>query len=1218
MNSRSFKSCLSRKSLCFLALILLGCLTSLSLIAGKDRDLPVSASARLEGGTVLTSRESAPAVRAERNKGNLSVAQATAIAVNRISTEKGVVQLTHPRHVVQFDEKGLTFTPRLGGPVWNWQNESAGQVIPSEKEGASPVVSYSREGISEEYLAKIDCVEQRFILQEFSKEDFVVSGRIECEGRFEEYAQGWQWRSEEGGVVSLGGVTVFDAEGTKLPATMTVTADRSEIFVAGEALALATFPVTVDPEIGTNDFRVSHSVDDYAKYFEAAEPDVVYNSTRNEYLVIWRADGTVGDRLLNEYEIFGQRIDAGTGALVGDSQFVISETFEDGDTNSVYPRTPAVSYNPVADEYLAIWITSSSEIRGQRLEGETGANIGDDFVINESGDEGTVASDLAFSPEANRFLVVWSGYQDGGGLVRNENEIFGRFVDHVGATTGGTIRLSDMGPDGDGAYDALFPAIAYSDGGRFLVVWEGDDLSGALVNGESEIFGQLVDAETMMEVGPNDFRISQVAEDGDTSKDAGSPAVAFDPVREQFLVVWEADTGAGSLGSSEVEIYGQFIADVTGLETGADDFRISFFGNDDGSSADSVSSPEVIYQAEENAFVVAWHAPEVFVGGAREEEIFGQVIDAATGAAVGVNTRMSDMGPDGDDSFGAKAPFSMVSGPGDGIFFCWSGTDDQFGLFPGEKEIFIQPGRVDGGLLEVGVNDNRISDAGSNGDNISDAFNPALAYNSKDDHYLVVWENPGAGGAFSLERVFGNRIDGTTGERLHEDDFIVDQSNGGGSFFGENQDPAVAYNTVQNEFLIVWTGFGRNDDDHSGSSGEMFVRRMNGGTGEFLSDEQRISSVGEKDNSQIDGANPDVAYDALHNQYLVVWESDSDAAPLVNNEFEIYGQHLSGVDASEIGVDDFRISVTGTDGDDDRDALNASVAFNGVDFLAVWQADGGAFDDKNEIYGGRISGSSGTLLSVTKLSTTGPANDSTRVAENPAVCASLDAEADNGFLVVWQADIVTPGDFQIYGRYDLEGAAATPEIFTVSDVAGATGVNPACVYDPASGQYIVVWESIPDGAGDGSEIRGQYLAPVTGEPSGLSGFLLSDMGPNNDPDFNAHTPVVGVNSSNGKFLTVWSGDDHENGRLEEEFEIFGQFYEGEGADILGLVIFGNNVVVSFRGVADSTYQLQSSLDLSNWQTQAAQMVATGGIDELTQIGGVDASRKFWRVISVSE
>ncbi|MDA8969011.1 hypothetical protein N9F48_02975 [Akkermansiaceae bacterium] len=1219
MKSQAPYTCFSKKNLNRLGLTLVVCSVAFFLSDRKGTGSEPSANIHAERETISSSDQSAIGNKAERSRGVISVAQATAIAVNKISTQDEGVQLTHPRHVVDFDRDGLTFSPRLGGPVWKWQNDSDGQVTPTQKEGPSPGVHYSRGGVTEEYLARVDCVEQRFILHDPQAADFVVSGLIACEGAFEEHPQGWLWRSENGEVVSLGGVTVFDAEGTKLPATMTVTEQSTEIFVSGEALAMASFPVTVDPEIGTNDFRVSNSVDDFARYFQAVDPDVAYNSTQDEYLVIWRADGVVGNRLLNEYEIFGQRIDATTGELKGTPQFVISDTFDDGDTNSVYPRTPVVAYNSVADEYFAIWTTAFSEIRGQRLAGDTGANIGDDFIINDDDDDGTGSPDVEFSPESNCFFIVWSGYQETGGLIRNEFEIFGRFVSGTGLFIGDTIRISDMGPDGNGSYDALFPRIAYSDGGRFLVVWEGDDLSGALDNGEQEIFGQFVDAGTRIETGPNDFRISSAGADGNTSVDAGVPSVAFDPERDQFLVVWEADTGTGGLASNENEIYGQFIADVTGLEMGQNDFRISSFGNNDGTSADSAINPEVIYQAEEDAFVVAWSAAENVGGGTREDEIFAQVIDAVTGAALGANTRMSDMGPDGDDSFGPSAPFALASGSADRVFFTWSGNDDQFDLFPEEAEIFIQLGRVDGGLIEEGANDFKISEAGSDGDNISDAFVPALVYNSSDDCYLVVWENPGAGGAFALERIFGNRIDGSSGVRLHEDDFVIDQSTGGGSAFGENQDPAAAYNEVNNEFLVVWAGFGRNDDDFSGAETEIFVRRMNAASGEFLSDETRISDVGTRGNTRIDGANPDVAYDAIHNQYLVVWESDSDTGSLVNNEFEIYGQHLNGVDAAEMGLDDFRISVTSAEGNADRDATNPAVAFNGVDFMVVWQADAGSVDDKYEIYGRRYSGETGFQVpTLFTISETGSSSNASRFAENPAICASLDAEADNGFLVVWQADLASQGDVQIHGRYYLESAPGASSMFTISELEDAAGINPACAYDPVSGNYIVVWETLPYGAGDSSEIRGQLLASVSGDLVGTTNFLLSDMGPDNDPDFNAHTPMVGVNSSNGNFFTTWSGDDDQNGGIEEEFEIFGQFYGSGRPEIVELIISRANIVVRFRGEENTTYQLQSSLDLESWENQGSQLVATGGTDGVIHINGAVGPKNFWRVIPVTE
>ena len=60
------------------------------------------------------------------------------------------------------------------------------------------------------------------------------------------------------------------------------------------------------------------------------------------------------------------------------------------------------------------------------------------------------------------------------------------------------FRISDVGPDGDGRFFALDPAIAYNNNANeYLVVWAADDDSGALVNDEFEIYGQRVNAATI-------------------------------------------------------------------------------------------------------------------------------------------------------------------------------------------------------------------------------------------------------------------------------------------------------------------------------------------------------------------------------------------------------------------------------------------------------------------------------------------------------------------------------------------------------------------------------------------------------------------------------------------------------------------------------------------------------------------------------------------------
>ena len=55
----------------------------------------------------------------------------------------------------------------------------------------------------------------------------------------------------------------------------------------------------------------------------------------------------------------------------------------------------------------------------------------------------------------------------------------------------------------------------HSANNEFLVVWQGDDNSGSLVEGEEEIFGQRLNAATGAAVGNNDFRISDMGPNQD-------------------------------------------------------------------------------------------------------------------------------------------------------------------------------------------------------------------------------------------------------------------------------------------------------------------------------------------------------------------------------------------------------------------------------------------------------------------------------------------------------------------------------------------------------------------------------------------------------------------------------------------------------------------------------------------------------------------------------
>jgi len=1152
---------------------------------------------------------------------------AAAIAVNRITETPESITLDHPRYQAIFQEDGITFKPRRSSSSWQWRPADTGtpRALPTYKEGARPIIAYRRETITEQYLPRADSIEQRFILHQHpgGQGDLAVSGSIQSDGLFETYSNGWLWRGEDGRVVSLGQVTVFDAAGNRLPAQMEATPSSTTITVDGPALAMASFPVTIDPEIGTNDFQISATGDDFANRFEATQPDVAYNSTRDEYLVVWRADGTAGLKFDREYEIIGQRIDATTGSLLGTTSFIISTTFDDGIRNVATPTQPAVAYSPVADEYLVVWRGIRNEIIGQRLNGSDGSELGTDFQISDMGAGSNRFTarepDVVYSATWAHYLVVWSGDNNVGDLVDEEYEIYGQLIDDTGAEKGGDdFRISDMGPDGENDFDAVFPAVAYNaTNDMFLVVWEGDDDNGGLVDNKTEIFGQQLAGMTAAATG-TDFRISMTGNNNDPNSDATGPAIAADPANNQFLVVWHANPNTPPLAFRETEIYGQYISGESGPPAGGGQFRISGFGDDDGTINDSANNAATTYIPALDQFLVTWLATEQLDDqGSRESEIFGQGIGAGSRILNGNNFRISSMGPDGSNSYGPLTRPTVTAATSGAAIVCWSSDDDRFGLINDEREIFGQQLQfVEQPELweETGGDDFRISEAGNDGDNLTDAFVPAVAYNSTDNSYLVVWETSGTDDNSVNERLFANRIDATSGARLHPDDLQVTPNTGATNSRKENANPTAIYNPIENEFLIAWTGNQRQGDGFSSLEDEIFVRRMDGSTGIFPAGETRISDAGTRGSSLYNAAHPAVTLNPQNNRYLVVWEADSDLGSLVDDEFEIYGQFLDGSDASQVGADDFRISTTGTDGDSTRDATRPVVAY-GDNFLVAWQADAEGTDDKFEIYSQRIETDNGQPLDPqSQVSQTGLPTDSNLDAENPSITANTDS---GDFLIVWQADKTTDGNFQIYGEYILNGTLPTPDDFPVSDTPGSIATNPAAAYNPRLDEYVVAWESNPTAGTGGEEIHAQRLAPVTGIQIGDNDFLLSDMGPDGDNAFGARTPAVGVNTSDGTFFTAWSGDDDENGHIDDEFEIYGQLFRPDPTtfSITEILISGQDVIVRFTSENNAIYSLEESADLQTWtDASAGQLTGTGGTDQFTDTGGAGAPRRFYRVV----
>jgi hypothetical protein len=457
-------------------------------------------------------------------------------------------------------------------------------------------------------------------------------------------------------------------------------------------------------EFGPNDFPISDMGPDGDPNFDATNLDisawrgsaVAYNSNAEEYLVVWMGDDGSGAQLDEEFEIYGQRIDALTGAEVGTNDFRISDMGPDGDASFV-ARVPAIAYNPNADEYLVVWDgeddtgappDAGREIYGQRLDGSTGAEIGaNDFRISDMGPEGEAATKanlpaVVYNPGADEYLVVWLGDDSSLGLADDEYEIFGQRLDgSTGAEIGANdFRISDMGPDGNADLVALRPAVTYnSTANEYLVAWYGDDIDQDL-----EIHCQRLDGSTGAEVGVNDFRIS------DMVFSAGFPAVTYNSNADEYLVVWHGIDAPGNPGV-EAEIWGQRLEGSTGAEIGTDDFRISDMGPNGDPIFDG-SRPAVTYNASADEYLVVWEGDDdtgSLVDG--EWEIFGQRLDGSAGAEIGANAfRISDMGPDGDTAFESANPALPANPRADEYLVIWEGDDDTGTLVDEEVEIFGQ------------------------------------------------------------------------------------------------------------------------------------------------------------------------------------------------------------------------------------------------------------------------------------------------------------------------------------------------------------------------------------------------------------------------------------------------------------------------------------------------------------------------------------------------
>jgi hypothetical protein len=317
---------------------------------------------------------------------------------------------------------------------------------------------------------------------------------------------------------------------------------------------------------------------------------------------------------------------------------------------------------------------------------------------------------------------------------------------------------------------------------------------------------------------------------------------------------------------------------------------------------------------------------------------------------------------------------------------------------------------------------------------------PAVAWNGTD--YLVVWQGPGISGA---------RV---SGAGVVLDPVGIPISTSGGA-------PAVAWNGTN--FLVVWT------------VGDIYGARVNSAGSVLDPVGIHISAAANAQSA------PAVAWNGTN--FLVVWQDQRS-----DTYYDIYGARVS---AAGIVLDVLGIPIsTAANGQ-----TAPAVAWNGTDFLVVWQDDR---PGTSEIYGARVS-AAGIVLDVLGIPISTAANSQFA----PAV-------AWNGtdFLVVW-TDQRSGNASDIYGAR-VSGAGS------VLDAAGiriSTAANrqtePAVAWNGTN--FLVVW----------SDSRWGSFSDIYGARVSEAGSVLDAFGIHISNAANHQlAPAVAWNGTN--FLVVWS------------------------------------------------------------------------------------------------
>lgn len=413
---------------------------------------------------------------------------------------------------------------------------------------------------------------------------------------------------------------------------------------------------------------------------------------------------------------------------------------------------------------------------------------------------------------------------------------------------------------------------------------------------------------------------------------------------------------------------------------------------------------------------------------------------------------------------------------------------------------------VDRKLVTVG----QIDDLGDT------ASDPAISRNTRTGEFLLVYTATEEAGA----DVRGQRLTAAgvpIGPELVLAGVGVDTDG-----FWRFASPAVAYSETSDKWMVVFSI----DDQQGGRPDEkyeIFARTVTG-AGTVEPALTRVSGTVSNVDPEDDAEHPAIAWDSDLDQFLVAWEVRPQVGATVAPG--IWTQRL-GPNHAALGVD-VRISATGgTGGDTPRNRPDAVYDPTNRRWLVTWYGEPtpDSFRE-SEVFGQLITPTGDqTGPDDFRITQTGTEGDEDANAGQPPgdgiTSPTMDTTYDPAtaeFTVTYAADPaaggLVDGWFEIFAQRVTAAGARSGDAVRISETAPDDTTNPDASWpavdrDPVSGESLVIWQSVPGRAPFATqerEIFGQRLASGA-VPLGPD-FRVGQTGPDGEPSTIASIPAL--------------------------------------------------------------------------------------------------------------